>query len=236
MKNDVFATTRWTQVLAASNDSDEGRQALSDLCAVYYGPVVAFVRNYGHTEDDARDLAHEFFARVLARQSLSGADPSRGRFRSYLLGALKHFLANQRARQLTERRGGFAVHLPLESQDATSGDIAVTELSNEPPDRAFDRDWALNVLERAIHQLKREFEASGRGKEFELLKLWLTGENVAGAKQAADELGVTEGTFRVAVHRLRRRFREIVKSEVATTVDDPADVAAEMQVLIEALA
>jgi RNA polymerase sigma-70 factor (ECF subfamily) len=233
---EVFATTRWTQVLASRGDSAEARLALSELCAAYYGPVVAFLRREERDEDAAREMAHEFFACVLDRQSLGGADPQRGRFRSYLLGALNHFLANRRVHELREKRGGRVVHEPLALETDTSHGLAIPDTSTPSPDTMFDREWALSVLERAFRVMKRDCEQSGGLREFETLKPWLTGES-AGRSQgdAARELGMNEGAVRVAIHRLRRRFRELVKSEVAQTVNDPADVAEEMLHLIAAL-
>jgi len=233
--NATFVTTHWTQVLAAGKDSNDGRQALSDLCAVCYGPVVAFLRSQGKSEDEARDLAHEFFARILEKQSLSGAKPERGRFRSYLLGALKHFLANRHALASREKRGGGATHLPLENENETGFEVGIPDATAESPEKTFDRAWALSVLERSMETLKRECEQAGRAEEFEVLKPWLTGENAPGRSAAAENLGISDGALRVATHRLRRRFREIVKAEVARTVNDPSDVAGEMQILIEAL-
>lgn len=234
--DDTFATTRWTRVLASRGDSPDARLALSDLCAAYYGPVVAFLRREGRDEDAARELAHEFFARVLERQSLDGADPQRGRFRSYLLGALKHFLANRRAHEMREKRGGQIAHQPLDSKTDTSAGSAIPDTSTHSSDTLFDREWALNVLERAFDVMKRECEQSGTLREFEGLKPWLTGEG-AGRPQAdaARDLGMNEGAVRVAIHRLRRRFRELVRTEIAQTVKEPGDVAEEMRHLIEAL-
>jgi RNA polymerase sigma-70 factor (ECF subfamily) len=232
----TFATTRWTRVLASRGDSAEARLALSDLCGAYYGPVVAFLRREGRDEDAARELAHEFFARVLERQSLDGADPQRGRFRSYLLGALKHFLANRRVHESREKRCGHVAHQPLDSDTDSSPGPAIPETSTPSPDTLFDREWALSVLERAFDVMKRDCEQSGTLREFETLKLWLTGET-AGRSQAdaARELGINEGAVRVAIHRLRHRFREFVKGEIAQTVNEPGDVAEEMRHLIDAL-
>jgi len=233
---DTFATTRWTQVLAARGDSAPARQALSDLCAAYYAPVVAFLRREGRDEDTARELAHEFFARVLERQAFHGADPQRGRFRSYLLGALKHFLANRRAHERREKRGGRADLEPLVSETDTSPGPAVADLATPSPDAVYDREWALNVLARAFEVVKRECEQSDTAREFETLKPWLTGESVGRSQaEAACELGMNEGAVRVAIHRLRRRFRELVKAEIAQTVAAPRGVAEEMRYLIEAL-
>ncbi len=233
---DVFATTRWTQVLASHGDSAQARQALSDLCAAYYGPVVAFLRCEGRDDDTARELAHEFFARVLERRSLDGADPQRGRFRSYLLGALKHFLANRRVHELRDKRGGHVAHEPLAVETDTAFGPAAPDPSMPSPDSLFDREWALNVLARAFEVMKQECEQSGTLREFEALKPWLTGESVGRSQaEAAGELGMNEGAVRVAIHRLRRRFRELVKREIAQTVTEPRDVSAEMHYLIEAL-
>lgn len=233
---DVFATTRWTQVLASRGDSALGRQALSDLCAAYYAPVVAFLRREGRDDDTARELAHEFFARVLERHSFGGADPQRGRFRSYLLGALKHFLANRRVHELREKRGGHVAQTPLGVETDTSPGPAVADPATPSPDTVYDREWALNVLTHAFAVAKRDCEQSGTLREFEILKPWLTGESVGRSQaEAARELGMSEGAVRVAIHRLRRRFRELVKAEIARTVAEPHDVAEEMRYLIEAL-
>jgi DNA-directed RNA polymerase specialized sigma24 family protein len=233
---DVFVTTRWTQVLAAGGDSPQARQALSDLCASYYAPVVAFLRSEGRQEDAARELAHEFFARVLARQSLGRADPRRGRFRSYLLGALKHFLANRRVHESREKRGSQFVHEPLAGDPDATTSPAVPDASFPSPDGLFDREWALSILERACAVIRNEASSKGSLREFDVLKPWLTGENPGCSHaDAARALDMTEGAVRVATHRLRRRFRELVKAEIAQTVSGPAEVAGEMRHLIEAL-
>ena len=231
---DVFATTRWTQVLASRGDSATARQALSDLCAGYYAPVVAFLRSGGRNEDTARELAHEFFAQVLKRASFEGADPQRGRFRSYLLGALKHFLTNWRVHESREKRGGQFVHEPLVAQTDTSS--AIADPSVLSPDRLFDREWALSILDRAFATMRQEAAHHETLREFEMLKPWLTGETTVRLQaDVSCDLGMTEGAVRVAIHRLRRRFRELVKAEIARTVNDPAEVAEEMRHLIEAL-
>lgn len=232
----AFVTTRWTQVVAARGDSPEAREALSDLCAAYYAPVVAFLHREGRDEDAARELAHEFFERVLERHPFEGADPQRGRFRSYLLGALKHFLANRRVHESREKRGAGALHESLASATDISPGPAIADTTSPSPDTVFDREWALSVLERAFAVLSRESEQSGTRREFETLKPWLTGES-AGRTQAdpARELGMTEGAVRVAIHRLRRRFREMVKAEIAQTVNEPGAVDDELRHLIAVL-
>jgi RNA polymerase sigma-70 factor (ECF subfamily) len=234
--SEVFATTRWTQVLASRGDSADAQQALSDLCGVYYGSVVAFLRREGRSEDAARELAHEFFARVLQGHSLGAVDPKRGRFRSYLLGALKHFLANRRAHDAREKRGGGIIHESLGSETDTAIGSVIADLSGILPERDFDREWALSVLRRALAALQRECQQNNSTREFEVLKPWLTGENAGRSHaDAAGALGMTDGAVRVAIHRLRRRFRSLTKAEIARTVNDPEEIADELRHLIEVL-
>lgn len=231
-----FVTTRWTAVVAARGKTPEARQALSDLCGAYYAPVITFLRSEGRDADTARELAHEFFARILEKQSLEGATPERGRFRSYLLGALKHFLANRRAHESRAKRGQGAVHEPLAPGTDTSPGLEIADLTRPGPDAAFDREWAVTLLERALGILAGECAAAGRRPEYDTLKPWLTGEggDVAQA-EAARALGLTENAVRVAIHRLRRRFRELVRAEIAVTLADPADIARELEHLQAAL-
>lgn len=229
-----FLTTRWTQVLAAKGESAQAQQALSELCAAYYGPVVGFLRREGRDEDAARELAHEFFAKVLESRGFSSADPQRGRFRSYLLGALKHFLANRRARQMQEKRGGIIPHQEYAETDTASASEPAPAVAL--PEAAFDRDWALNVLERAMSRLKEEWQEKNAAEQFDKLKPWLTGgENTGSQADLAAQLGMKEGAARVILHRFRRRFGDLVKAEIAQTVNGPAEVADEMRLLIEAL-
>ena len=222
--------------MAARGDSPAARQALSDLCAAYYAPVVAFLRREGRDEDTARDRAHEFFTHVLERASFDRADPQRGRFRSYLLGALKHFLGNCRVHEFREKRGGGAALEPLSHDADTSLGTPIPDPDSPPPDAVFDREWAVCLLARAFEVMKKEIGETGARQEFEILKPWLTGEG-SGQSQAdaAKSLGLNEGTVRVAIHRLRRRFRELVKAEISQTVSEPDDVAGELRHLIEVL-
>ncbi len=143
----LFLTTHWTQVLAARGNTPEARQALSDLCAAYYSPVLTFLRQSGHDEDLARELAHEFFAAILQRHGLDGADPRRGRFRTYLLGAVKHFLANRHASALRRKRGANAPHESIAPGTDTSPGLDIADPASLPPDALFDREWAVNVDE-----------------------------------------------------------------------------------------
>ncbi len=232
-----FAPTRWTLVERTRGDSPEARAALSELCAAYYAPVVAFLRREGRDDDAARELAHGFFARVLADDALGEAERGRGRFRSYLLGAVKHFLANARRDAAREKRGGGAEHVALDAGTDTSPGVQVADAGVCPPDADFDRAWALAVVERALVLLQSESAAAGQAAQFAALQPWLTpaGAPTAQAEVAA-ALGLSEGAVKVAIHRLRRRFRQIVRAEVAQTLHDDADLDDEMRHLIAALA
>ena len=232
----TFHTTRWTLVRHATGHSAEGRRALSDLCAAYYKPVVAFMRREGFEEDAARDLAHDFFRQLLERPSLQGANRAEGRFRNYLLGAIKHFLAHERERGNRLKRGGGTIALPLDAGTDTSPGVVLADHNELSPDKFFDRQWALAVLERAFAALETEREAAGKDAEFARLKPWLTGDAVYGDQvEAARGLGLSEGALKVTVHRLRRRFRELLKAEIAQTLDSPEAVEEEMRHLFSAL-
>jgi DNA-directed RNA polymerase specialized sigma24 family protein len=237
----AFHTTRWTLVRNARGESPAARQALSELCATYYAPVVAFLQREGREEDAARELAHEFFAKVLADDSLSGVECARGRFRSYLLGAVKHFLANQRRDAAREKRGGGAEHLVIrELTDTAPGfgdaDSTVPAVNTEV-DAAFDREWALAIVERSLALLESESASTGQSAQFAALKPWLSpaASRVSQADTAV-QLGLSEGALKVAIHRMRRRFREITRAEIAQTLHDTADLDDEMRHLVDALA
>jgi len=216
---DNFAATRWTLVQAARGDGTEAREALGELCEACYAPVVAFLRRDGRSDDDARELAHGFFARVLKGGHFDAADRSRGKFRSYLLGALKHHLQHERRKQGAARRGGGAEHVALSPPTDTSAGFEVADPRDPAFDREFDRQWALAVLERAMRGLEVEFERVGKRSHFEDLRPWLGGE-LAGESQAqaAVRLGMSAGALKVAIHRLRQRFRALVIEEIAQTV------------------
>jgi RNA polymerase sigma-70 factor (ECF subfamily) len=229
-ETDAFHTTRWTLVRNARGDSAEARQALSELCAAYYAPVVAFLRARGRDEDAAREQAHTFFERVLAGSSLGGADPARGRFRSYLLGAVKHFLSDEGDRSNAEKRGSDTERTSVENAVAVAApDTRATEL-------AFDRQWALTVIARALEVIAAEMRGTGKSAQFDALKPWLPGESAALSQaDIAQTLGVSEGAAKVAIHRLRQRFRVTVKAEIAQTVRDAADIEDELRHLLAVL-
>jgi DNA-directed RNA polymerase specialized sigma24 family protein len=232
-----FAATRWTIVLRARGDSPEARAALSDLCAAYWKPVFHFLRREGRLEDDSRELAQAFFLRLLERGGLDQVDPAKGHFRSYLLGALKHFLAEQRRNQGRQKRGGGAI---IESIDAAGSDtspgIQIADASASVPDAWFDREWALAVMERGIQRVQADFEHAGKAKSFDVLKPWLIGdtENLS-QSDAAAALGTTVGAVKVMVHRLRKDFRTAIEAEIAQTVPRAEDTADEIRYLIEVL-
>jgi DNA-directed RNA polymerase specialized sigma24 family protein len=239
----AFRTTRWTQVLAARGESTEAKQALRDLCEVYYSPVEAFVRRYRVGHDDARDLTHEFFSKLLEGNSLMGVERTRGRFRSYLLGAVKHFLFDQVDRSLAEKRGSGQSPQSLQAspghdrsrrQEHTPLDVA--DPHGFPPDAFFDRQWALAIVETAMSVLQAESQDRGDKQRFEVLRRWLIpSEDGEIATEAARSLDMTDGAFKVAVHRLRKRFRQLVKDQIASSVDGPETIQRELDYLIEAL-
>lgn len=230
-----FRTTRWTQVSRAKAESPEGRRALAELCDAYYEPVAAFLRCQVRDTELARDLAHDFFASVLEGGTIARADQDRGRFRSYLLGAVKHFLSHHREAQRRLKRGGGVASPSLNDTEAGVGQ-SLADATVLSPDAAFDRQWALTVLARALEALRLECVAEGRGEFFEGVKPWLTGEAAHGDQAAlAVSFGMNANALKVAVHRLKRRFREVLKAEVAGTLEDASAVEAEMRALFAAL-
>jgi DNA-directed RNA polymerase specialized sigma24 family protein len=231
-RSPAFTATRWTLVARAAGSDTAAQSALSELCAAYYAPVNAFLRAEGRTEDAARELAHEFFARVLAGGTLSGADAARGRFRSYLLGALKHFLGDHRDRANAEKRGGGVTPEPLDT--GTQAGQPLPAACDD--DRVFDRQWALTLIARALEIVGTELRDAGKGAHFDVLKPWLTGESAALSQAAAaQQLGVGEGAVKVAIHRLRQRLRETVKAEIAQTVSGASEVDDELRHLLVVL-
>ncbi len=231
-----FATTRWSQVLAAGRpNAGESREALSRLCESYWYPLYAYVRRWGYDAEQAQDLTQEFFARLLEKRYLRAADPARGRFRSFLLASLKHFLANERDRAGAVKRGGRAAIVSLELENA-EGRYSLEPPDQETPETIFERRWATTLLERTLSRLAREFESAGRKPLFDRLEGCLTGDGEAApyARLAAD-LGMSEGAVKVAVHRLRKRFGALLREEIGETVATPAEVDDEIRELFRAL-
>lgn len=231
-----FATTRWSLVAAAGRPGGEGDagRALEELCHAYWYPLYDHARRRGYSPDDARDRTQGFFARLLEKRDLGGADRSRGRFRSYLLGAFRHYLANERDRDRAGRRGGGRAVLSL---DFDSGETRFLQepSSGETPERAFDRRWALTVLERAMARLRDDYERGGKGALFAALRPALAGDRGVAHAEVAARLGMTEGAVKVAVHRLRSRCADLVRREIAETVGSPEEVEDELGHLFRAL-
>ncbi len=231
---DHFLTTRWTQVLAAQGASTHAGTALADLCAAYYAPVQSYIARSAHDLGDARDLTQEFFARLLAGRLIAGAEREKGRFRGYLLGAVKHHLADTRDRLRAAKRGAQHEHVPMDAGTDTSPGQEYSAPEPQTPDTFFDRQWCLAVLDHALAALAAEHERQGKIEQFQLLKPWLTGD-AASANQSETfvKLGLSEGAAKVAIHRLRRRFRDLVKAEIAQTVCTEEEVREELRYLIE---
>lgn len=231
-----FPTTHWSLVVAARPDEasrSQARKALADLCMAYWYPLYAFVRYRGYSADEAQDLTQSFFTRIVETQGLASADPERGRFRSYLLGAMKHFLANEWHRTRTRKRGGDFTIIDLDALDPETR-YALEPSEQVDPDAGFDRKWALEIIARALSKLSAEMKDRGKGEMFEALKGSLTGEE-AERSQTAARLGMAEGALKTAVHRLRQRYRRFLRAEIAETVSDPEDIEMEMRHLITAL-
>lgn len=231
MPRRTFTTTRWSLVLAARRrDSPDAEAALAALCEAYWFPVYAFVRRSGHTGDEARDLTQAFFTRMLDKHGVSSADPSRGRFRSFLLASLRHFLLNSRDAAVSLKRGGGAIHLPLQFNDEERRYYR-EPADHETPERLYERRWALATLEAAIAGVREEYRASGRGALFDALRPFLDGGEPTSYQTLAKTLGSSEGAVRVAVHRLRRAFRDSLRQIVESTVESSGDVDDELRYL-----
>jgi RNA polymerase sigma factor (sigma-70 family) len=223
-------------VLAARGDTPEARATFSELCAAYYAPVLAFVRRATHDDDAAQDLTQGFFAQLIAHHGLDTVEPGHGRFRSYLLGAVKNYLIKQHDYAAAAKRGGGQVPLSIQGETDTSLELQIPDPTAVAPDTVFDREWARAVVARAVATLAAELVAAGKGEQFKQLKPWLLGE-VEGLSQAeaARRLEISEGAVKVAIHRLRKRFREVLKEEVAQTLDNPTQVREELRYLVEVL-
>ena len=231
-----FHTTRWTRVCLAKADSEDGRHALADLCDAYYEPVVAYLRSVLRDEDAARDMSHAFFAKMLAGGTIHTAEPERGRFRFYLLGAVKHVVAHHREAELRQKRGGGVAPLSLDAESSDSPALHLADDARHSPEAAFDRQWAVTVLARAMEALTTECAASGKGALLDHLRPSLLGESDHGDLAAtATALGISAAAVKVAAHRLRHRFRQSVKAEIASTLSDPSAVDDEMASLFAAL-
>jgi len=224
-----FPTTRLSLVLAAAGaPGAKSREALADLCRLYWHPLYSYVRRQGHDADEAQDLTQSFIARLLEKNTLQKFQERRGRFRSFLLVSLKHFLANERDSARAQKRGGGQEPIPIESGFTSSDHLT--------PEKAFEKQWALGVLARVLVQLREESAQAGKIQHFEKLRGHLTGDDDAVRyRDLARELAMTEGAVKVAVHRLRQRFHEALREEISLTVAHPEDIGDEIRYLMAAI-
>lgn len=232
-----FAPTQWTLVMRSRGHTTQARLALSQLCEYYYGPVHRFIRTHVRNGSEAQDLTQDFFARLLDRAALERVTPEQGRFRSYLLGAVKNFLAEHHRRRAAQKRGGGIADISLQTGglDGEPIDVAAQAESGDA-DRLFDREWAETLVDRAVSVLAAEYQAAGKSVLFAALKPWLLGEEEVGSRpEMAQRLGMTEGALKVNLHRIRKRMREQVKAEIAQTVESEAELRDEMRYLIDVL-
>jgi RNA polymerase sigma-70 factor (ECF subfamily) len=232
-----FATTRWSIVLRAGRpDAPEAGDALGRLCRTYWYPLYARVRRQGYSAHDAQDLTQGFFARLLGSDLIARADPARGKFRSFVLTALKHFIVDEWDKARAQKRGGGQAAVSFDA-DAAEKRFHAEPADEAAPDRAFDRQWALVLLGEVLNRLEGEYRDASKARQFAILKAALTGprETQPYARLAA-ELGTSEGAVKIAVHRLRQRYRALLEQEIAQTVASPAEAAEELNHLFRALA
>ena len=229
----TFAPTRWTLICAAvePDASPQAEQALDELCRIYWYPLYVFVRRAGHDAQEAQDLTQGFFARFLAGNYLHDVDRDKGKFRSFLLACLKHFLANEWDRGHAQKRGEGQQIVPLNAETRYEKEAAHALT----PDRLFDRQWALTLLDQVLSRLREESVAENKSTQLDELRIFLTaGKGAISYADAAARIGTTEGAAKVAVHRLRKRYRELLRDEIAQTVSDSAQVEEEIRALFAA--
>jgi RNA polymerase sigma-70 factor (ECF subfamily) len=231
-----FATTHWSLVLAARDRAaPQSREALAALCAVYWYPLYAYVRRSGREANQAQDLTQEFFARLLEKDYLQVVDREKGKFRSFLLAALRHFLLNEYDHATARKRGGGRALLSIDARHA-EGHYSREPAHVETPEKLFERRWALTLLDQVLTRLREEMAQAGKERLFDGLKAFLTGETrSASHRDLAAKLAMTEGAVKVAVHRLRRRYRELLREEIGRTLDEPGQVEEEIRELFAAL-
>jgi DNA-directed RNA polymerase specialized sigma24 family protein len=231
-----FPVTRWTLVLSASqNDRQAADEALAELCGSYWYPIYAFIRRLGNSPDSAQDLTQEFFARFIAKRHVAYADPARGRFRSFLLTSVKRFLADQADRRNADKRGGRQETLAIDLADAEKR-YGAALADRMTPEKLFERAWAGTLMARATEHVRTDFVREGRQDQFEQLKQFLPGyETTLAYSDLAQRAGMSEGALKVAVHRLRRRYREVFRAEVAHLVAEEDQIDDELRYVLDAL-
>jgi DNA-directed RNA polymerase specialized sigma24 family protein len=230
----VFATTQWSQVLQAGRENTpEGAVALEQLCRTYWFPIYVYVRREGHAPHDAQDLTQDFFARLLRLKSLEAVAPHKGKFRTFLLASLRHFLLNARDGACAAKRGGGQAILSLDALEAERR-FQLEPITGETPEVLYDRRWTLTLLQQALAEVQREYAAAGKAQQFAVLKEFLQGPAEAGDyDRAGRALGLNPGAVAVAVHRLRQRYRDRLRAEIAQTVSRPEELADEMRYLFD---
>lgn len=231
-----FATTRWSIVLAAgASDAPRAREAMTALCEQYWFPLYAFARSRGSGPEEAEDLTQGFFAHVLEKHALRNVDPDRGRFRSFLLASFRHFISDERSRQQAKKRGGGVAALSLDAAAAEER-YALEPVDELTPEKTFERQWALTVIEQTVARLRERYASRGKLDHFEALKVFLSGEKrPVPYAEVAPRLGISELAVKVAVHRLRKRFRDALREEIAQTVSAKAEIDEELRALYSAL-
>jgi len=231
----AFALTEWSMVLAAGRKSEDSAAALERLCRAYWPPVHAHVRRQGHGVHEAQDLTQEFFSRILADDSLSAVAPHKGRFRSWLLAALRHFLSNEWKRTMAQKRGGGQALFSLEAMEPQQREACEPRASGTP-ETAYERRWAETVLARANARLRREYESAGQSERFEAMKIYLLqGDGFIPYEATAQQLGLSESAVKSAIYKLRQRYGAVVRAEIAGTVAAEEDVEDEMRHLLAVL-
>ena len=233
-QNPVFSATRWTLVMKAKGEGESARRALEDLCAIYWFPLYAWCRRRGMFAADAEDMVQGFFLQVLEKRLFESADAQRGKLRTFLLTALQRHVRDETGKALAQRRGGGKV-VSFDSVEAEEW-YAAEEVQGESPESMYDRQWALTVLDQSIRRLEEKWKERGKAEAFHAMRPFLTDEGDAIAyEKAASAIGMTGGAFKVAVHRLRSKFKEVLRGEVAETQLDGADVDGEINYLMMAL-
>jgi len=227
-----FPLTHWSAVFAAGKDeAGRAEAALAELCGAYWFPLYAFARRNGHQPADAQDLAQGFLAYLIDARLVAKANPVQGRFRSFLLGCFNHFMASEKERARAQKRGNGQFLVPLDSQSAEARLTQETP-AGASPEQLYERHWALAVLDAALARLEAEFKTSGRLALFEQLQPFLQGDDGGPSyAEVAQRLGTTEGTIKVTVHRLRQRYRQLLRMVVSQTVDNPLEIDSELAYL-----
>lgn len=234
MPSSSFATTEWSLVMAAGHrDAAGAEEALARLCSLYWYPVFAFVRRRGHSADEAQDLTQGFFTRLIEKGDLGDADRSRGRFRTFLLTACQHFLSNERDRALAAKRGGGRIFIDVADAE---GRYERALAHTETPEHLYDRQWCLTLLASVLDGLREHYVSTGTEQVFDRLREFLTaGESPGSHADAARDLGMTTNAVKVAIHRLRRRYRDALRQRIADTVASKEDVDDEIRYLLNTL-